>query len=321
MTAIRGFVGASRRPGVLGVHSMDNFNMLVPDLEKAKEFYSAFGIDVREEGNALGLYTFGNTHRWGSLSEGPGKKLNFLSFGVFGDEVADLRRHVEGQGVKLLDAPPGFESDGFWFRDHDGNIIEMRAAEKTSPNEKSDTQNISVPANVAGAPLRSKAPVVRPRRLAHILIFTRDVDKAVAFYCSVLGLRLSDRSGDGIAFLHGIHGSDHHLIAFAKSDAPGLHHCSWDVGSINEVGLGAMQMADKGFSKGWGLGRHVLGSNFFHYVRDPWGSYSEYSSDIDYVSADHDWNSGDHAAEDAFYIWGPKPPDDFTFNYEGKTPK
>lgn len=55
---------------------------------------------------------------------------------------------------------------------------------------------------------------------------------------------------------------------------------------------------------------------FFHYVRDPWGSYSEYSSDIDYVSADHDWDAGDHGPEDAFYIWGPTPPDDFTVNYE-----
>ncbi len=317
MTAIRGFVEASRREGVLGIHSMDNFNMLVPDLQRAKDFYSAFGLDVREEGNILGLYTFGNAHRWGSIGEGSRKKMNFLSFGVFEDEVDIFRKHVEAQGIRLIDPPPGFESNGFWFRDHDGNAVEMRAAEKTSPSRKSEVFNGSVPANKAASPLRSQAEVVRPRRLAHLLIFTRDVNKAVLFYCTVLGLRVSDRSGDGIAFLHGVHGSDHHLIAFAKSEAPGMHHLSWDVGSINEVGLGAMQMAGKGFSKGWGLGRHVLGSNYFHYVRDPWGSYAEYSSDIDYVSADYDWQAGDHDKEDAFYIWGPTPPEDFTVNYEG----
>ena len=32
-----------------------------------------------------------------------------------------------------------------------------------------------------------------------------------------------------------------------------------------------MRMADKGWSKGRLLGRHVLGSNYFHYVRDPVG--------------------------------------------------
>ena len=66
--------------------------------------------------------------------------------------------------------------------------------------------------------------------------------------------------------MHGIHGSDHHLLALVKSSAPGFHHCSWDVSSINDIGLGAMRMADKGYTKGWGLGRHVLGSNYFHYV-------------------------------------------------------
>ena len=69
------------------------------------------------------------------------------------------------------------------------------------------------------------------------------------------------------------------MIAFAKSEAGGFHHASWDIASTHEVGLGAQQMADAGYRAGWGLGRHVLGSNYFHYVRDPWGSYSEYSSD------------------------------------------
>ncbi len=114
---------------------------------------------------------------------------------------------------------------------------------------------------------------VRPRRMAHVLLFARDVSRTLAFYTRVLGLRLSDEAGGVIAFLHGVHGSDHHMVAFAKSDGPGFHHCSWDVGSVNDIGVGAAHMADKGFSAGWGLGRHVLGSNYFHYVRDPWGSY------------------------------------------------
>lgn len=317
MTAITGYIKPSRREGVLGVHSMDHYHMAVPDLEEARRFYLAFGLDVREEGNTLGLYTFGNNHRWASLAEGPRKKMSYLSFGVFEDDFEAFRRYVETQGVRLKDAPPGFERNGFWFEDHDKNLIEIRVAEKTSPNEKSFVSNVSVPANVRGAVTNSNAPLIQPRRLAHMLIFTRDVPKAIEFYSRVLGLRVSDTSGDGIAFMHGVHGSDHHLIAFAKSGAPGIHHSSWDLESIDQIGIGAMQMADKGFDKGWGLGRHVLGSNYFHYVRDPWGSYSEYSSDIDYVSADHDWEAGDFAEKDAFYIWGPNAPSDFTHNYEG----
>ena len=318
MTQITGFVGPTRRPGELGAHSVDTFNLAVPDLKVAQSFYTAFGLDVREEGNGLGLYTMGHPHRWGRISEGPAKRLSYVSFGAFEDDIERLRRRLQDNGVRQLDPPAGFESNGIWFRDPDGTLLEIRVAEKSSPNEKAIVSNPSSPPGVQGSHARSKSPVVRPRRLAHILLFTNDVSRSISFYERVVGLRLSDRSGEGIAFMHGIHGSDHHMIALAKSDGPGLHHLSWDVGSIHEVGLGAMQMADKGFSAGWGVGRHVLGSNFFHYVRDPWGSWCEYSSDIDYIPADHDWESGDHPGDDAFYVWGPTPPSDFVTNHETK---
>jgi catechol 2,3-dioxygenase len=309
----------TRRPGELGVHSLDQFNFSVPDLEPARKFYSSFGLDVREEGGRLNLYTQGHPHRWGSLVEGPRKQLQFISFGAFEDDLPRFQERLQAMRIERIDPPPGVPSNGLWFRNPDGVAHEIRVAEKSSPNEKTVLESISSPAGVAGAPANSTKPFVRPRRLAHMLVFTRDIPKTIAFYRDVLGLRLSDRSGDMIAFMHAIHGSDHHVIAFVKSDAPGLHHISWDMPSINEIGLGAMQMADKGYIAGWGLGRHVLGSNYFHYVRDPWGSYCEYSADVDYIAADQDWNGGDHPPEDSFYVWGPTPPDDFAINHEAAT--
>ncbi|MBA4489818.1 VOC family protein [Paracoccus sp. S1E-3] len=316
MTAIIGKLAPTKRPGELGIHSMDTFTMTVPDLTVADNFYRAFGLDVREEGEKLALYTFGLDHRWMTISEAGQKKLNHLSFGVFEEDFEPMRRRIEGQGVRLMDPPRGIDSNGFWFFDPFGVLVEVKIAEKTTPSEKTPFFLGSCPGGVAGAPQRSKADTVRPTRLAHILLFTPDVQGAIDFYSRTLGLRLSDRSGDGICFMHGIHGSDHHLVAFARSSAPGLHHCSWDMGGINEVGKGAMQMAEKGFSRGWGMGRHVLGSNYFHYVRDPWGSYSEYSADIDYIPADHDWEAGDYPPEDSLYLWGPEMPKDFVHNYE-----
>ena len=239
MTKIRGFIEASRRPGVLGVHSLDHFSLTVPDLEQARSFYVAFGLDVRPDGQRLGLYTPGHPHRWGTLTEGPHKKLHYLSFAAFEDDLPRFRERLDQLALERLPPP-------------------------------------------------------------------------------VLGLRLSDASEGNVAFMHGVHGSDHHLVAFARSDGPGLHHCSWDVGAVQDVGLGAMQMANKGFVAGWGMGRHVLGANYFHYVRDPWGSYSEYSADMDYIPATTDWEAGEHPGEDSFYLWGPTPPADFGLNYETK---
>ena len=42
-----------RRAGVHAVHSRDRFVFSVPDLEPARRFYTAFGLDVREAGRHL----------------------------------------------------------------------------------------------------------------------------------------------------------------------------------------------------------------------------------------------------------------------------
>ena len=72
----------------------------------------------------------------------------------------------------------------------------------------------------------------------------------------------------------------------------------------------------KRHTEGWGVGRHVLGSNYFRYVRDPWGSFAEYSYDIDFIPATIDWPAKDHPREDSFYVWGPPVPDYFIVNHE-----
>ena len=316
MTAIRGHVDATAKSGDLGIHSLDQFVFGVPDLKEAETFYTAFGLDVSRKGNTLALNTFGHEHQWGSVIESGRKQLHHLSFGCYAEDLPRLKARIENNGIKLIDPPPGFESNGFWFRGYDNVLTEIKVAPKSSP----DTKSISTwPEPVSGkgrAPLRHNAKAGQPRRLSHVLIFTSDIDKAIDFYTVNLGLQLSDRAADIVAFMHGIHGSDHHLLAFVKSDSPGMHHCSWDVGTIDDIGLGAATMADKGYTKGWGLGRHVLGSNFFHYVRDPWGSYSEYSCDIDYIPSDMDWHAGTHEPDNSFYLWGPEVPADFAFNYE-----
>jgi catechol 2,3-dioxygenase len=316
MTAIQGYIKPSRRPGELGVHSLDRFHFAVPDLAVARHFYSEFGLDIKESGNLLTMNTYDHPHVWGTIAEGPRKKVGYVSFGAFEDDIERFSLRLQEMGIKRFDPPPGIDSNGLWCRDHDGNLIEMKVAAKSSPDEKSRFSFRSASPGQRGAQFRSALPLTRPRRLSHVLLFTRNVSKAIEFYTRVIGLRVSDYSGDNIAFLHGIHGSDHHMIAFARSDAPGHHHFSWDVGSVDEIGIGATHMLEKGFDKGWGLGRHVLGSNYFHYVRDPWGSYSEYSADIDYVPATCDWQGGDQPADDSFYAWGPNLPEDFVHNYE-----
>jgi catechol 2,3-dioxygenase len=317
LTSISGFIEPTRRAGALGVHSLDHFSFAVPDLKIAETYYKAFGLDVRDTGGRLGLFTHGASQCWASVSEGNKKALSYLSLGVYEEDFPRFKQHFTKLGITLLDAPPGIPSNGMWLHDCNGILVELKVAAKSSPNSKTVFTNISQGPGVRSAPVRGISDQVTPRRLAHLLVFVRDVQSSIKFYTETFGMRLSDHAGGG-AFMHGIHGSDHHMIAFGQSDAPGIHHCSWDVGSIQDIGAGAMQMAEKGYTAGWGLGRHVLGSNYFHYVRDPWGGYCEYSADIDFIPTEMDWEGQSHAPENAFFLWGPEPPRDFLVNYESQ---
>ena len=305
----------TRRPQVTAVHSLQHFVFSVPDLSEAQRFYTAFGLDARLVDDRLRLHTHGHPHAWGSLLQAPGpKRLQYLSFGLYAEDLPALRDRVASSGLAC--APhPASDGQGLWLRGPDGVCLQLVVAPKVSPSLRSLPRRRPAPGRGA-SPARSQAGTVQPRRLSHVLLFSADVLGAARFYSQVLGLRLSDHSGDGIAFMHGAHGSDHHMLALAKSGGAGLHHSSWDVGSVHEVGLGAEQMRNQGYTAGWGLGRHVLGSNYFHYVRDPWGSYAEYSFDIDHIPADMDWPAADHPGEDSFYVWGPRPPEDFVVNHE-----
>jgi hypothetical protein len=75
-------------------------------------------------------------------------------------------------------------------------------------------------------------------------------------------------------------------------------------------------MVDRGWQPGWGFGRHVIGSNFFYYIRDPWGSLAEYFYDLDQIPETCAWEPRDFPAADSLYSWGPPVPADFGENKE-----
>jgi catechol 2,3-dioxygenase-like lactoylglutathione lyase family enzyme len=300
------------------IHSIDHFALNVPSVAAAEYFFRAFGLDVSTAGDHAQVLDVraADGHRWARVLPSTSKSLAYLSLNCFEEDFDAIRNQVQAAGAQIVDGDHTPERIGFWFHDPDGNLLQVQVGEKTSPHEKTSSVVTGSAADERGARTRSVQKTVHPRRLSHVLLFTPDVLGAVDFYNKALGLRLSDKSLDIIAFTHAPHGSDHHLIAFAKSTARGWHHAAWDVDNVNEVGQGASQMAAAGFDKGWGTGRHVLGSNYFHYVQDPWGSFCEYSADIDFVSAGREWPAGDYAPEDSLYLWGPAVPRNFIHNTE-----
>ena len=303
------------------IRNLQHFALSVPDLEAGRRFYETFGLEAAEQGRQLRLRCAGRDQDQIRLGEGPKRRLHYLSFGTTASGLAALKAKLEAAGVALLDPPDAEAPAGIWFRDPDGVLVNLQRAE-AAPAEGAPGERMNSPGDfrrlgARGAPPRGQA--VRPRRLGHVLLFTPNVARAVAFYTGMLGMRVSDTVQGGLlAFLRTAGDSDHHVLAFAQSERSGFHHASFEVGSLDEIVLGAERVVEAGYRSAWGLGRHVIGSNFFHYLRDPWNGMAEYFWDIDFVPDALAWEVRDWAPADGFFLWstGGPPPADFVVNFE-----
>ena len=315
-----------------GIHSIGHFSLTVPSLQEAEAFYRTFGLRVEHDEARLTLHTADGTC-WGTVVEAARKSMRHLTLHCYAEDFDALLQHLRSLDVALLAEPAWYVNEtrdtardgddthrrpGVWFRDPDGLLLQLTVGPKTSPHVVRRTLPELPVDGIRTARYRRHMSPVRPTRLSHLARLTVDVDRLIDFYTRVLGMRLSDRSGAHVAFLHGRHGSDHHLLAFAASTGAALHHLSWDVPTVDDVGLGAMTMMANGYTKGWGVGRHVLGSNYFYYAEDPWGSFCEYSSGMDFIPSHIRWEAIDHPAEDAFFLWGPDVPPQMLINSEAE---
>jgi catechol 2,3-dioxygenase-like lactoylglutathione lyase family enzyme len=299
------------------VRALLHYALEVPNPEIGERFYRHFGLteqSVRD--NAIHLCPAHLPQDSVVLYGGPQKRLHHLAFGAPGDDFIKVQEAMRHAGIPAIDPPPGAVDGGIWVRDPDGNLINIRPEASSAP-----PADPPLALNSPGHPVRQAVRgcpeadlVAQPRRLGHVLLFTPDVDRQIAFYTQVLGLRLSDRCRDIIAFLRC--STDHHNIAFLTSKGPGFHHGSFEVGGVDEIAMGAMRMQEAGWEPAWGLGRHVIGSNYFYYIRDPWGSFAEYFFDLDYIPESCAWEPRDFPEQDALYRWGPTPPPDFGENKE-----
>ncbi len=151
---------------------------------------------------------------------------------------------------------------------------------------------------------------VKPRRLGHVVLGTPDNDIAQRFFVEGLGFKISDEIAGRAAFMRC--SSDHHNVMVQNAPVAMLHHTSWQVNDVDDVGRGAATMLAKDPNRhGWGLGRHHIGSNFFYYLRDPEGTFSEYYSDMDCIVDDALWTPQDWTDSRALWSWGPPPPPSF----------
>jgi catechol 2,3-dioxygenase len=140
---------------------------------------------------------------------------------------------------------------------------------------------------------------IRPRRLGHVGLVVRDMERMVEFYRSVLGLEVSDRLDypEGAAVVAGTWlrcGTDHHVLAlFALRDPPagepsggsGLHHLALELGTFEELRGAARSLRERGVPVD-AVRQGGPGCQLRVYLRDPEGNLVELYWALDQIGWD-----------------------------------
>ena len=302
---------------VVGPYS---YALEVPALDEGIQFYSDAGLHPSIEGNTAHFRCAGEEHASVVLRAGADHKcLHHVTLRADGlDEIAG---RVAEAGGKVIRAPQDWDEEGLWVEDPNGLRYRLVEATEEGVSFSSSPFAINAPDRIVRSGRPAVRPIAsygspRPLRLGHVMLFTPDVAASVRFVTEAFGMGLADQSQDVIAFTCARKASDHHVVAFAKSAGIGFHHGSFAVNDPDEVGRFGQALRLASGKGEWGFGRHTIGSNFFHYIQDPWGSWFEYYSDMDYIEDYSAWTPTNYSLDDSLANWGPAVPQDFVTNYE-----
>ncbi len=290
----------------MALHRLISVTIGVPNVAETMHYYADFGLTPQPDG----WFTTTDGGAQLRLVHAPTRRLIELRVGADDpddiDRVAanltrlDVATNRNGHSVIAVEKATGVQA-----------IVEIAAR----------LNQASAPATRYNGPGRlerhgCRAPgVLRtnrvlPRKLGHAVIGTTDLALTQSFFTDGLGFKVSDLIKDTGAFLRC--SADHHNVLVLKAPVAFLHHTSWQVDDIDDVGRGATAMLqDHPERHVWGLGRHHAGSNFFWYLKDPAGNFSEYYSDMDCIVDDQLWTPETLEGARGLFNWGPPPPPSF----------
>jgi len=290
----------------MSLHGLLSVTIGVPNVVQTAAYYAEFGLAPAPDG-WFATRDAGNQLR---ILPAPTRRLLELRVGV--DDPDDLARAAAG--LAAIGVAPELSGTSLAATEPATGV---RAVLDVAPRARQD----AVPATPYNGPGRLDRPStrapglvradrVRPRKLGHAVLGSTDHRATMAFFTDGLGFKVSDRIKDVGAFLRC--STDHHNVLVLGAPVSFLHHTSWQVDDVDDVGRGACAMLDGRPERHvWGLGRHYAGSNFFWYLKDPAGNFSEYYSDMDCIIDDQLWTPEDLEGAQGLFSWGPPPPPSF----------
>ncbi len=288
------------------MHRIASITLGVPDLDAAAAFYTDFGLIP------LGDHRFATLDGGEQLKLAPSPVRRLLEYGVGVDDPDDISR--ASSRLSALDVPHSAGEAGLSvFDEGSGVTITVSQRDRYSPGA------YEVPAhNAPGTVVRhnERAPgsvregLVQPRKLGHVVFGTTDIERTEKIVLDGLGFKISDTIKHVGHFVRC--STDHHNLMVQRAPFQFMHHTSWQVDDVDEVGRGAARMLEADPARHvWGLGRHNVGGNFFWYLRDPAGNFAEYYSDLDVIDDDEAWDPEVFGGRKSLAAWGPHMPPSF----------
>jgi catechol 2,3-dioxygenase-like lactoylglutathione lyase family enzyme len=287
----------------VALHRLASITIGVPNVEETARYYDEFGL-TRHGSN----FWTGEGGEQLAIVERPTRRLVEMCIGT--DDPDDLDRIADR--LTTLGVASRRDGGSVAALEHHTGIRAVVRVLPRFPEAPAGATPTNGPDRVertnARAPGILRDDPIRPRKLGHVVIGTPDAEASRHFFVDGIGFKVSDQVEGVAAFLRC--STDHHNLLIQQSPVAFLHHTSWQVDDVDEVGRGAVRMLEGHPERHvWGLGRHFIGSNFFWYLRDPAGTFSEYYSDLDIITDDQLWTPGTwEPSLRSLYAWGPDVP-------------
>lgn len=290
----------------MALHGLASVTVGVPDVGSTTAYYSDFGLTPHDDG-------------WLSSTDG-GRQLRLVSrprrelveLVVRAGNADDLGRIAAS--LSRLGLPHELDGDQLTAVEP---VLGARVMVRVAPpvvESAAARAAYNGPGRLERSGRRAEGVLrtgpVRPTRLGHAVLGTTNLQASKTFFVDGLGFKVSDYISDQGAFMRC--STEHHNVLVLAAPVNFLHHTSWQVSDVDEIGRGATHMLENNPERHvWGLGRHHAGSNFFWYLKDPAGNFSEYFADMDCDIDDALWRPEVFEGHEGLYNWGPPPPPSF----------
>ena len=285
--------GRSRDP-IIKVHDVAWLEFEKPDLARAEAFSQAFGFSTA-------LQTTDELWLRGTDSGSPcvlirrGPRSRFVAAAYTAQDHSDVLRLAEATGSRIRALPESLGGVAVDLVDPSGVTVRVVAGTHQLEPLPAQTQhqlNFGHELQRVNTTQRPPREPTRVQRLGHVVMQTTKYREALDWYLDHLGMIVSDflyypgrrDRGPVMSFIRCDRGqtpADHHTLAMALGPSNRYVHSAYQVSDIDAMGAGARYLAELGYHRSWGIGRHIQGSQIFDYWRDPDDVMVEHFSDGD----------------------------------------